>query len=125
MRSLLYCVPAPLNAALVANEKIVAKTEWLGLIVRVFCLILHFELRDLGSRKLSFDLFLVWFAVSEAYLLVESQLCGIVSPKGLFGVVSSFSTALRVPSGFSDRRFETAPELNFSKHVKSVLAKRN
>ncbi|TOQ33250.1 hypothetical protein CGG96_25510, partial [Vibrio parahaemolyticus] len=56
---------------------------------------------------MSFDLFLVWFAVSETDLLVESQLCGIVSPKGLFGVVSSFSTALRVPSGFSDRRFET------------------
>ncbi|ALG51979.1 hypothetical protein FORC6_1653 [Vibrio parahaemolyticus] len=32
---------------------------------------------------MSFDLFLVWFAVSEADLLVESQLCGIVSPKGL------------------------------------------
>ncbi|WP_420788465.1 hypothetical protein [Vibrio alginolyticus] len=30
---------------------------------------------------MSFDLFLVWFAVSEADLLVESQLCGIVSPK--------------------------------------------
>ncbi len=116
---------SPLNAALVANEKIAAKTECLGLIVRVLCLILHFELRDLGSRKLSFDLFLVWFAVSEADLLVESQLCGTVSPKGLFGVVSSFSTALRVPSGFSDRRFfKTAPDLSFSKHIKLVLAKR-
>ncbi|WP_348236479.1 hypothetical protein [Vibrio parahaemolyticus] len=73
---------------------------------------------------MSFDLFLVWFAVSEADLLVESQLCGIVSPKGLFGVVSSFSTALRVPSGFSDKRFETAPDLSFSKYVKHVLAKR-
>ena len=113
-----------LNAALVANEKIAAKTECLGLIVRVLCSILHFELRDLGSRKLSFDLFLVWFAVSEADLLVESQLCGIVSPKGLFGVVSSFSTALRVPSGFSDKRFETAPDLSFPKYVKQVLAKR-
>ncbi len=59
----------------------------------MLCSILHFELRVLGSRKLSFDLFLVWFAVSEAYLLVESQLCGIVYPKGLLGVVSSFSTA--------------------------------
>ncbi|EHK5158133.1 hypothetical protein ACOQ0N_004075 [Vibrio parahaemolyticus] len=117
MRSLLYCVPAPLNAALVANEKIAAKTECLGLIVRMLCLILHFELRDLGSRKLSFDLFLVWFAVSEADLLVESQLCGTVSPKGLFGVVSSFSTALRVPSGFSDWRFETTPDLTALKYV--------
>ncbi|EQL87386.1 hypothetical protein D046_8078 [Vibrio parahaemolyticus V-223/04] len=47
-------------------------------------------LRTSGSwlAELSFDLFLVWFAVSEADLLVESQLCGIVFPKGLFGVVS-------------------------------------
>ncbi|NNU14073.1 hypothetical protein HL669_20905 [Vibrio parahaemolyticus] len=115
---------SPLNWALVANEKIAAKTECLGLIVRVLCLILHFELRELGSRKLSFDLFLVWFAVSEADLLVESQLCGIVSPKDLFGVVSSFSTALYIPSGFSDRRFETAPDLSFPKYAKTVLAKR-
>ncbi|HHG3624107.1 TPA: hypothetical protein ACPV0G_004525 [Vibrio parahaemolyticus] len=79
---------SPLNAALVANEKIAAKTECLGLIIPVLCSILRFEFRDLGSRKLSFDLFLVWLAVSEADLLVESQLCGIVSPKGLFGVVS-------------------------------------
>ncbi|HCE2380112.1 TPA: hypothetical protein N2685_004716 [Vibrio parahaemolyticus] len=73
---------------------------------------------------MSFDLFLIWFAVSEADLLVESQLCGIVSPKGLFGVVSSFSTALLVPCGFSDKRFETAPDFSFSKHIKIVLAKR-
>ncbi|HIF6203533.1 TPA: hypothetical protein ACX3IY_003060 [Vibrio parahaemolyticus] len=73
---------------------------------------------------MSFDLFLVWFAVSEADLLVESQLCGIVSPKGLFGVVSSFSTALCVPSGFSDKRLETAPDLSFPKYVKKVLANR-
>ncbi len=61
--------------------------------------------------------------VSETESLVESQLCGIVFSNERFGVVSSFSTALRVPSGFSDRRFETAPELSFSKHVKQVLAK--
>ncbi len=42
----------------------------------------------------------------------------------LFGVVSPFSTALHIPSGFSNRRFETAPDLSFSKHVKLVLAKR-
>ncbi|EJL7824873.1 hypothetical protein NM004_004520 [Vibrio parahaemolyticus] len=114
----------PLNAALVANEKVVAKTECLGLVVCVLCSIPHFELRELGSWKLSFDLFLVWFAVSEVDLLVESMLCCIVVPKDLFGVVSSFSTALRVPSGFSDKRFETTPDLSFSKHVKTVLAKR-
>ncbi|TOI27798.1 hypothetical protein CGI64_12140 [Vibrio parahaemolyticus] len=64
-----------------------------------------------------------WFAVSEADSLVESQLCCIVVRKSLFGVQSPFSTALYVPSGFSDRRFETAPELSFSKHIKLVLAK--
>jgi hypothetical protein len=42
----------------------------------------------------------------------------------LFGVVSPFSTALHIPSGFSDRRFETAPDLSFLEHVKLVLAKR-
>ncbi|EOV0921928.1 TPA: hypothetical protein ACF4E7_004728 [Vibrio parahaemolyticus] len=69
--------------------------------------------------------FLVWFgvSVSEADLLVESQLCSIVFPKELLGFVSPFSTALCVPSGFSDSRFETAPDLSFSKHVKFVLAK--
>ncbi|MBM4910018.1 hypothetical protein HYO39_22145 [Vibrio parahaemolyticus] len=73
---------------------------------------------------MSFDLFLVWFTVSEADLLVESQLCGIVFPKDLFGVVSSFSTVLRVPSGFSEGRFEIAPDFCFSKYVKTVSAKR-
>nr|WP_274014038.1 hypothetical protein [Vibrio parahaemolyticus] len=67
--------------------------------------------------------FFCWFAVSEVDWFVECQLCGFVFPKELFGVVSPFSTALRVPSGFSDKRFETAPELSFSKHVKTVLAK--
>ncbi|MFH4740234.1 hypothetical protein [Vibrio diabolicus] len=113
-----------LNAALVANEKISAKTECLGLIVRVLRSILHFELRDLDSRKLSLDLFLVWFAVSEANLLVESQLCGIVFSNELFGVVRLYSTALFVPSGFSGSRFETAPDLRFLKHVNLVLSKR-
>ncbi|AYF15479.1 hypothetical protein FORC72_1858 [Vibrio parahaemolyticus] len=42
----------------------------------------------------------------------------------MFGVQSPFSTALQIPSGFSDRRFETAPDLSFLKHVKPVLAKR-
>ncbi|HHC6631056.1 hypothetical protein [Vibrio parahaemolyticus] len=115
---------SPLNMALVANEKIAAKTECLGLIVRVLCSILHFELLDLGSRKLSFVLFLVWFAVSEADLLVESQLCGIVFSNEIFGVVRLYSKALFVPSGFSDSRFETAPDLSATKHVKIVLAKR-
>ncbi|WP_219079167.1 hypothetical protein [Vibrio parahaemolyticus] len=67
---------------------------------------------------------MVGFSVSEADSLVESQLCGIVFSNDLFGVVSPFSTALCVPSGFSDSRFETAPDFSFSKHVKTVLAKR-
>ncbi len=83
-------------------------------------------LRTSGSWLAEIDLrsFLVWFAVSKADLLVESQLCGIVSPKGLSGVVSSFSTAIRVPSGFSYKRFETSPDLSFPTYVKQVLAKR-
>ncbi|QET62405.1 hypothetical protein FOB75_03690 [Vibrio parahaemolyticus] len=70
--------------------------------------------------------FLVWFgsSVSEAALFVESQLCNTVCLKELFGVVSPFSTALHVPSGFSDRCFETAPDLSLSKHIKPMLAKR-
>ncbi|EGR1559659.1 hypothetical protein ACJO1Z_23155 [Vibrio parahaemolyticus] len=67
---------------------------------------------------------MVGFSVSETDLLVESQLCNIVFSKDFFGVVSPFSTALTVPSGFSDKRFETAPDLSFSKHVKTALAKR-
>ncbi|XYB83583.1 hypothetical protein ACSTKM_09200 [Vibrio parahaemolyticus] len=51
------------------------------------------------------------------------MLCNTVCPKELFGVVSPFSTVLYFPSGFSDKRFETAPDLNFPKHVKFVLAK--
>nr|WP_272931591.1 hypothetical protein [Vibrio parahaemolyticus] len=61
--------------------------------------------------------FVVGFSVSETDLLVESQLCDIVFSNERFGVVSPFSTALTVPSGFSDRRFETAPDLNLLKHV--------
>ncbi|KOC95651.1 hypothetical protein ACS82_23350 [Vibrio parahaemolyticus] len=70
--------------------------------------------------------FLVRFgsSVSDIDLLVENLLRCIVVPKGLFGVQSLFSTSLKIPSGFSDRRFETAPDLSFSKHVNLVLAKR-
>ncbi|WP_241639433.1 hypothetical protein [Vibrio parahaemolyticus] len=64
------------------------------------------------------------FTVAETDLCVESELCNIVCLKALVGVVSPFSTALYIPSGFSDRRFETAPDLSFSKHIKIVLAKR-
>ncbi|EVU21538.1 hypothetical protein H327_13270 [Vibrio parahaemolyticus 3324] len=57
-------------------------------------------------------------------MLVESQLCNIVFSKDFFGVASPFSTALTVPSGFSDRRFETAPDLRILKYIKRALAKR-
>ncbi|HIF6017909.1 TPA: hypothetical protein ACX3GY_004651 [Vibrio parahaemolyticus] len=67
---------------------------------------------------------MVGFFVSETDLLVESQLCDIVFSNELFGVVSPFSTALTVPSGFSGRRFEAAPDLSLSIHIKVVLAKR-
>ena len=67
---------------------------------------------------------MVGFSVSETDLLVESQICNIVFSNKLFGVVSPFSTALRVPSGFSDKRFETTPDLSFPTYVKQVLAKR-
>ncbi|EGQ8759387.1 hypothetical protein ACSTK1_02290 [Vibrio parahaemolyticus] len=67
---------------------------------------------------------MVGFSVSETDLLVESQLCNIVFSKDFFCVVSPFSTALTVPSGFSDKRFETAPDLSYPKYVKQVLAKR-
>ncbi|TOD53282.1 hypothetical protein CGJ62_23300 [Vibrio parahaemolyticus] len=63
-------------------------------------------------------------SVSEADLLVKSSLCSIVFPKEPLGFVSLLSTAFCVPSGFSDSRFETAPDLSFPKHVKLVLAKR-
>ncbi|HIF5693405.1 TPA: hypothetical protein ACX3DQ_004548 [Vibrio parahaemolyticus] len=66
---------------------------------------------------------MVGFSVSETDLLVESQLCDIVFSNELFGVVNPFSTALTVPSGFSDRRFETAPDLSPSKYEIWVLAK--
>ncbi len=56
--------------------------------------------------------------------LLKVSFVALFLQKVFFGVVSSFSTALRVPSGFSDKRFETAPDLSFSKHIKLVLAKR-
>ncbi|TOP27019.1 hypothetical protein CGH19_23290 [Vibrio parahaemolyticus] len=73
-----------------------------------------------NRSQVSFE---VGFSVSETDLFVESQLCDIVFSNELFGVVSPFSTELFVPSGFSERRFKTAPDLSFSKHIKTVLAK--
>ena len=65
---------------------------------------------------------MVGLSVSEANSLVESQLCDIVFSNERFGVVRLYSTALFVPSGFSDRRFETAPDLGSFEHEKWALA---
>ncbi|MCR9478941.1 hypothetical protein NB532_21345 [Vibrio antiquarius] len=54
---------------------------------------------------------------------VESSLCEIGFPKALFGVVSSFSATLFVPSGFMSSRFETTPDLIASKHIRFVVFK--
>ncbi|EIO4097989.1 TPA: hypothetical protein ACVU4V_004683 [Vibrio parahaemolyticus] len=89
--------------------------------VKVSVLLVGFRTSTLNRSQVSF---VVGFSVSETESLVESQLCDIVFSNERFGVVNPFSTALRVPSGFSDRRFETTPDLSFSKHVKTVLAKR-
>ncbi len=64
--------------------------------------------------------FVVGLSVSAADSLVESQLCDIVFSNELFSVVILFSTALFFPSGFSNRRFESAPDFSFSKHVKTA-----
>ncbi|MCR9608048.1 hypothetical protein NB499_06880 [Vibrio alginolyticus] len=50
--------------------------------------------------------------VSKADLLAESPHCEIIFPKELFDVVSLLSTALFVPSGFSEKCFGTTPDLN-------------
>ncbi len=70
--------------------------------------------------------FLLWldFLFQKPIYLLKLSFVLLSFSNELFGVVSPFSTALHVPSGFSDRRFETAPDLSFSKHVKTVLAKR-
>ncbi len=70
--------------------------------------------------------FLLWldFLFQKPIYLLKVSFVILSFSKELFGVVSPFSTALSVPSGFSDRRFETAPDLSFPKHVKLVLAKR-
>ncbi|TOK31707.1 hypothetical protein CGI16_24265 [Vibrio parahaemolyticus] len=64
------------------------------------------------------------FGLNGRYFSAETLLCEIAFPKGLFGVVSPFSAALNVPSGFIDRCFETTPDLSFTKYVKVVLANR-
>ncbi|HCG9215425.1 TPA: hypothetical protein NJ617_004700 [Vibrio parahaemolyticus] len=112
-----------LNRALVAKAKNAAKAECLGLMFVHFWLGFVFQIlvfQDCANQAL---FFVVGLSVSKANSLVESQLCDIVFSNELFGVVSSFSTAFHVPSGFTDSRLETAPDFSFPKHVKLVLAK--
>ncbi len=70
--------------------------------------------------------FLLWldFLFQKPIHLLRVSTVMLSFSNELFGVVRLYSTALFVPSGFSDRRFETAPELSFSKHIKLVWAKR-
>ncbi|EJG0735708.1 hypothetical protein C4G28_RS23040 [Vibrio parahaemolyticus] len=70
--------------------------------------------------------FLLWldFLFQKPIYLLKLSFVLLSFSNELFGVVSSFSKALLIPSGFSDKRFETVPDLSFSKHVKTVLAKR-
>ncbi|TOL18204.1 hypothetical protein CGI04_14140 [Vibrio parahaemolyticus] len=71
-------------------------------------------------------MFLVWLVClfQKLFYLLKACPVTLFIQKELFGVVSLFSTTLHIPSGFSDSRFETAPDLSFSKHEKLVLAKR-
>ncbi|MCR9814241.1 hypothetical protein, partial [Vibrio parahaemolyticus] len=70
--------------------------------------------------------FLLWlnFLFQKPIYLLKARSVALSFPKELLGFVSPLSTAFCVPSGFTDSRFETAPDLSFLKHVKLVLAKR-
>ncbi|OOX69740.1 hypothetical protein BJL74_22690 [Vibrio parahaemolyticus] len=63
------------------------------------------------------------FGLNAPEFCVEVSLGEFVVSKANLLAESTFSTALLVPSGFIDRRFETAPDLSFSKHKTLVLAK--
>ncbi|OQU18210.1 hypothetical protein EM47_022580 [Vibrio parahaemolyticus] len=78
----------------------------------------------LGLRKSSFGFLCGLFFLFQKTihsLRVSSVILSYSNE--LFGVVRLYSTVLFVPSGFSDRCFETAPDLSFSNHTKTVLAK--
>ncbi|WP_218745985.1 hypothetical protein, partial [Vibrio parahaemolyticus] len=85
----------------------------------------YFNFESFGFVKIVLR-FLLWldFLFQKPIHLLKVSSVILSFSNELFGVVSLFSTALHIPSGFSDRRFETAPELSFSKHIKLVLAKR-
>ncbi len=77
-----------------------------------------------GLCKSGFGFLWLDFPFQKAIYFLKVSFVILSSQKAFFGVASPFSTALTVPSGFSDRRFETAPDFSFSTYVKLVLAKR-
>ncbi len=84
----------------------------------------YFNFESFGFVKIVLR-FLLWldFLFQKPICLLKASFVILFSQKIFFGVVSPLSTELYVPSGFIDRRFEIAPELIFSKHIKLVLAK--
>ncbi len=70
--------------------------------------------------------FLLWldFLFQQPIYLLKVSCVTLSVQRRFWGVVSPFSKALYVPSGFSDRRFETTPDLSFLKHVKIMVATR-
>ncbi len=79
----------------------------------------YFNFESFGFVKI-FLRFILWldflFQKPIHWLRVSSVILSFSNE--LFGVVSPFSTALCVPSGFSNRRFETTPDLRVSEHEK-------
>ncbi|MBB1477373.1 hypothetical protein [Shewanella sp. SG41-3] len=76
--------------ALVASEKNAAKSEKLRLMNYArFCIWVWFA-------EVVFDFLMLrfCFAVSDANLHVEIQLCDIAFPKGLLGILGQFSATL-------------------------------
>ncbi|WP_170889237.1 hypothetical protein [Vibrio sp. B1-2] len=92
MSSAMRC--QPLSRALVASGKNAAKSECLGLMYRAILLLFVAECGLLKLCSIFSVVVLFCFAVSDANVLVESQLCGIVFPKDFFGAFSQFSAAL-------------------------------
>ncbi|WGK87795.1 hypothetical protein [Vibrio aestuarianus] len=92
LRSSIAKCRSHLNAALVASGKNEAKAEKLRL---MNCAIVLGFVSGYGLLKLC-AILMLWFcfAVSDANVLVESELCDIAFPKDLFGAFSQFSTAL-------------------------------
>ncbi len=78
----------------------------------------------LGLSKSGFGFLWLDFLFQKPIHLLRVSSVILSFQMSVLVVVSPFSTALHIPSGFSDRRFESAPDSSFSIHVKLVLAKR-